>query len=325
MIGSIRRPPLSPRERRSTDPGELRSVIADSLGVPDRRLFLTHGATEGNAWVSLYVRRNVRLRAARCRVRYPEYPPLFDGPRALGFRVVTDERPADLAVVSEPRNPEGDDWPRSRLLEWAAAARHLLIDETFREFGGRRSWATLDREGTWTTGTFTKFYAGDDLRVGFVVAPGSEAERFGRFVGLLSDSLAAESVAGALAALRNRERIRRSVDRIVEANRRVLRRAFPQGTVPVAPVWFDRVPGVDPTEFARELLKASVLVCPGSFFGDPRGIRLCLTRRSFEADLGAYLAVRRRWDPVPAAIEKRSGDLARRRPGDFDRATASRA
>jgi histidinol-phosphate/aromatic aminotransferase/cobyric acid decarboxylase-like protein len=287
MAGTIRRPELSARERRATDPGELRRALAASVHVAPDRLFLTHGATEANAWVVHYVARSNRGRAASCRVRYPEYPPLFEGARAAGFRLREGPGPSELALLSQPRNPEGDEWATERLLEWAAEARHLLVDETFREFGERASWATVSRPRIRATGTFTKYFAGDDLRVGFVVAPDEERAGFGRFHGLFSDLIAPASVAGALSALRHRRAIGRDIEQCLGTNRRALVRAFPGVSAPVAPVWFDRTgPGSD--RLADRLLRRSVLVCPGRFFGDPGGVRLTLTRRSFPADLVAY-------------------------------------
>ncbi|MGP8078427.1 MAG: aminotransferase class I/II-fold pyridoxal phosphate-dependent enzyme [Thermoplasmata archaeon] len=291
MMGAVRRPALSALELRSSDPEELRTELADSIGVAPERVFLTHGATEANAWVQLYVARSLGHRAGTCRVSLPEYPPLFDGARMAGFEITDLDGPSDLAVLSQPRNPEGDEWPAERVVRWAAGARHLLVDETFREFGDRRSLANLPRERLWATGSFTKFYAGDDLRVGFVVAPEIEQKSFARFVGLFADELPPTSVAGALSALRHRARIREEVQSLMSTNRRALAGVFPVSSVPVAPVWFDRT-GVRAADLMPRLLAASVLVCPGSYFGDPGGIRICLTRRSFPADLAAYAAVR---------------------------------
>jgi histidinol-phosphate/aromatic aminotransferase/cobyric acid decarboxylase-like protein len=253
-------------------------------------------------------------------VQLPEYPPLFDGPRAAGFRVVTDRRPADLAVLSLPRNPEGIDWTRSDLEAWSDGARHLLLDETFHEFGGRRSFAGLARPGVWTTGTFTKFYGGDDLRVGYVTAPEAEREAFERFTGLFSDEIPPASVAGALRTLEQRERFRRKVDRVMATNRRALARAFPGGPVPVGPVWFDRLREVDTQALAVRLLRRSVLVCPGRFFGDPAGLRLCLPRRTFPGDLAAY------WEGRPKGATTGEAEARTARPvrGGSDRGKAGR-
>jgi aspartate/methionine/tyrosine aminotransferase len=60
-----------------------------------------------------------------------------------------------------------------------------------------------------------------------------------------------------------------------------------------APLWFDRGPGALPGDsIAQEGIRRGILVCPGSFFGDPTGVRLCLTRRTFPGDLLKYLDLR---------------------------------
>ncbi len=302
MRGSIPRPPI-PRE--PGDPEALRAELARSVDVDPGRIFLTHGASEGNAWVAAYVRARSAGEPPVCRVRFPEYPPLFGMAAELGFRLDDRGRPAALAIVSRPRNPEGDLWSPDRLFEWAEGARHLLVDETFREFGPVPSVAARSRSGLWATGTFTKFYAGDDLRVGFVVAPEEETARFARYHGVVADEIAPASVAAALDCLRHRRRIAAAVARILDANRRALGTAIPGARPPVGPVHFDRALPLGSEALARRCLDASVLVCPGGFFGDPGGIRLCLTRRTFARDLAAYLAVRdaarRRREPIRAA------------------------
>jgi histidinol-phosphate/aromatic aminotransferase/cobyric acid decarboxylase-like protein len=291
MAGSIRRPAASDRSHRRPSAEELTESLGRSIGVDPNRIFLTHGATEANAWVTFYVARRP-LASRACRVRFPEYPPLFDVAREAGFDVRQDELPAGLAVVSQPRNPEGDLWPVESVVAWADGATHLLIDETFREFARTPSFATASRPRLWTTGSFTKLYGADDLRVGFVVAPPEEVEGFGRFAGLVADGVPDRSVAGALELLERRERIFAQVDRILGPNRAVLHRAIPEMTLPRGPVGFDRVRSEDGDQLARRCLGASILVCPGSLFGDRGGVRIGLTRRSFPADLAAYLRVR---------------------------------
>lgn len=292
MIGSVRHPLPTPAEVRAADPEELRRVFADSLGVDPRRVFLTHGASEGNSSVLWFLARRYWNQRPRCRVRYPEYPPLFDAAHWTGFELADSDEPAAIAISSQPRNPEGDLWTRDRLEAWADRARNLLIDETFREFSGRPSLARIERPGLWVTGTLTKFFAGDDLRVGFVAAPEEERSDYARFHGLMFDEIAPWSLAGALVTWQARERIRREVLRIMAQNRTAYQRAFPRSRPPQAPVCFDREVVPDGDSFARRCLSASVLVCPGSFFGDPSGVRLGLTRRSLPRDLAVYLRVR---------------------------------
>jgi histidinol-phosphate/aromatic aminotransferase/cobyric acid decarboxylase-like protein len=292
MVGSVRHPTPTPREVRTADPEELRRSLAGLVGVDRRRVFLTHGATEANSAVLFYLARRSSGHRGRVRVKFPEYPSLPDAAREAGFEVTETPGPATVALVSQPRNPEGDLWPGDRIWTWAEGAEHVLVDETFREFASSPSLLREDLPNLWATGTFTKFFAGDDIRVGFLVAPEPEAAGYGRFHGVVLDQIADYSVAAALACLRARGRIRRDVDRILRVNRTVWRAAFPGEPVPVAPVGFDRHGAPDGDTLAQRCLAASVLVCPGGLFGDPRGVRLGLTHRRFPEDLAAYLAVR---------------------------------
>ncbi len=291
MYGSIRSPVPSGREIRAADAEDLRRRLGDLLDVAPERVFLTHGGTEANSTVMFFLR--ARRGAGRaCRIAYPEYPPLFDGARAAGFVVRDSPAPATLAVVSQPRNPEGNLWSRSRLRRWAEGARYLLVDETFREFSGTRSLSAGSDPRVWTTGSFTKFFAGDDFRVGFAVAPEAEAEAFGRFHGLVTDEVAPFSIASASGCLRAISEVRRAVAEVLTPNRAMWEACFPGSPAPVAPVGFDRHAIPDGDNLAGRCLAASVLVCPGRLFGDPSGVRLTLTRRTFPRDLAAYLAVR---------------------------------
>ncbi|HTT73226.1 MAG TPA: aminotransferase class I/II-fold pyridoxal phosphate-dependent enzyme [Thermoplasmata archaeon] len=284
----------SARELRAASVPELRRALAASVDVDPGRLFLTHGATEGNGWVSWYVARRRRGASARprCRVGLPEYPPLVDGARAAGFRTVRAPGATDYAVLSNPRNPEGRALEAAAIDRFAGRARWLLVDETFREFGPSPTYAGAGRRGVFRTGTFTKFFGGDSIRVGFVVAPEEETAAFGRFHDLVVDRIPTYSVAAALATWDRRATIGARVRAIFRANVATLRAALPDVPELAAPVFFDRVPGRSGRALAERCAARSVLVCPGDLFGDPRGVRLGLTRRTFPADLAAYRRVR---------------------------------
>jgi histidinol-phosphate/aromatic aminotransferase/cobyric acid decarboxylase-like protein len=294
MRGSIPPPRWPARAPKHAVLLELQTELADGLGVEPRRVLLAHGASEANAWILGYVarRRPGRGGAPVLRVRFPEYPPLYDGARAQGYRVHREGVPADLAAVSRPRNPGGDVWSEEAVLRFAAGARHLLVDETFREFAGVRSMAAAGRRGLWASGSFTKFFGADEIRVGFAVAPPEEVRGFTDYVGLVSDEVAPASAAAALDLLRRLRSIRRQVAAIVDRNRRALVAAVPGIAAPVGPMFFDRLGRRSGDALARRCAAASVLVCPGSFFGEPRGVRICLTRRRFPEALRAYLRVR---------------------------------
>jgi len=294
MVGSIRHPLPARRSIRSASPVDLCTELARSLRVDPRRMFLTHGATEGNAGVLFFLARRNHAGSRRCRVRYPEYPPLFDTARWAGFEPTDSMAPAAIGVLSQPRNPEGHLWTSSELDRWTDGVGDVVVDETFREFSGRDSIATQNRPHCWTIGSFTKFFGADDLRVGFVVTPEEDVEEYARFHGLVHDELSPYSTAGALACLHALPRIRRDVSAILQRNLAALHAELPEVLAPVAPVLFDRVPNVDGDSVARQALAASVLVCPGSYFGDRTGVRIGLTRRSFPRDFAAYMEVRER-------------------------------
>jgi len=328
MVGAIPSPVPSLAEVRRADASELRKRLADDLSVDGHRVFLTTGASQANALVIQFLARTRRSGSAgACRFCPPEYPPMFDAARGEGFRLTEGAGPSELAIVSQPRNPEGDLWDRGRFLDWTSGARSVLVDETFREFAGTRSLLGTDRPGLWATGSFTKFFAGDDLRVGFLVAPEDRVAEFARFHGLITNQLAAYSVAGATRALRDREETRRTVRSILRANVAIAQTAFPGLRSPDGPVMFDRPESEEVGDaLAVRALRASVLVCSGSFFGDPSGVRLCLTRRSFPEDLEAYLAVRARarlGRRPPKGPGRVTGRAARRRPGGSGRAKVS--
>jgi histidinol-phosphate/aromatic aminotransferase/cobyric acid decarboxylase-like protein len=291
MGRSVRPVPPSAADVRAADPRDLRRALAGSLDVDPSRVFLTHGATESNAWVVHYLVQRGPRGTPTARVRLPEYPPLVDVARAAGFRVAADASRPTLALLSNPRNPEGYRLRPSEVFAWADGARWLLVDETFREFA-RAPTLAEGRRGLWRSGSFTKFFGGDELRVGFLVAPEEATDEYARFHGLVAPPLSRYAIASALATWRARGRLRARVEGIWRANRTAWRRAFPRARELSASVFFDRPVRPDGRTLAERCLARSVLVCPGDLFGDPTGVRIGLTRPTFPRDLAHYLAIR---------------------------------
>jgi aspartate/methionine/tyrosine aminotransferase len=292
MRGTVVVPrPTAAQVRAASEP-ELRRRLGELVGAAGSRVFLTHGATEANAIVVAYLARRRGARPSRCRVTRPEYPSIPDVARATGFRLTEAPGPVELAFVSQPRNPLGELWTIDRLAAWSEGARATIVDETFREFTSAASLVGRRLPGLWATGSFTKVYGADDLRVGFAVAPESDEADFARYHGLVADEIPPHSVAGALATLDRRDRLLAEVRAIFERHRALWQRATPGGPTLRAPVAFDESIRTDGDRFARRCLRASVLVCPGSFFGRPGGVRVGLTRRSFPRALREYVRLR---------------------------------
>jgi aspartate/methionine/tyrosine aminotransferase len=267
--------------------------------VHPSRVFLTHGASEGNSVALLYLARATARETGRTpRIFTPrlEYPPIPDTAAAVGFRRVDAPAGADLVAFSAPRNPEGTRVDPRDSAGWGEDGRPLLVDQTFREFTEDPPWTRQGRPGLWLTGSFTKVYGADRFRVGFVIPPEAQEDAFALVHGLVLDLIPHVSVSAALAILAHRDEILAESRGLFRRNERILRSAVPGVPELAAPVWFDRGErGLDGDRLARAALRAGVLVCSGSFFGDPTGVRLCLTRRGFADDLEAYLRVRARF------------------------------
>jgi len=294
MRGSVP-PPPRPRGRPGRELEEvLRQELADHLGVAARRVLLSHGASEANAWVLGHLAGELRRSGVPpvLRVRLPEYPPLIDGGRAHGFRVVGESAPAEVAVVSRPRNPEGDLWTAEAIEGFSEGCRALIVDETFREFTRAPSMALAGQRRLWVTGSFTKFYGADEARVGYVVTPPEVPERFVRYVGLGSDEVAPLSCGMAIGLLRRFPEWRRAVHAVLDPNLGAFRRAYPGRPDPAAPLFLDRLARGSGHRLAERCARASVLVAAGEFFGSRNAVRVCLTRRNFPAGLRAYLRIR---------------------------------
>lgn len=298
MLGQLRSTPRWVRHPAAGNEQTLRRVLARRHHVAPERLFLTHGASEANALILQFVRAETQrtsARAPRCFVSTPEYPPIPDVATLTGFRMVRGPGSADLVALSNPHNPTGTHRPASQIRGLAKETGEVLVDETFREFTTAKSVAAGSPRGIWATGTFTKAWGADAIRVGWAIAPPERSDSFETFHGLLLDGLPTASVGAALSLLRHEKEILGETRGIFSANVRALRASIPEAPALQGPVWFDRVRrGMDGDRFAWECLAGGVLVCPGSFFGDRSGVRVGLTGRDFPRSLVAYLRVRAR-------------------------------
>jgi histidinol-phosphate/aromatic aminotransferase/cobyric acid decarboxylase-like protein len=295
MRGEIRSYAQVLRDSAEGTPEELRLRLARLQRVPVDRLFLTHGATEANALVLLHLARNRHRRGGeplRARIGRPEYPPLGDTARLVGLETVETGAPAEIAIASNPSNPEGTIRAAAQIRRFADGVGDLLVDETFREFTTAAPVSDTAARRLWRTASFTKAYGADDVRVGFVVVPRGEEESF-RETHWLLDGIAQPSSAAAIALLRYRATLLGEVRRLFRRNLATLQEL--EGEVPplAAPLWFDRPGGARGGDrLAEQAAKRGVLVSPGRFFGDRSGVRVCLTRSSFPDSIVAYRRVK---------------------------------
>jgi aspartate aminotransferase len=298
MAGTLRSVPRLLRDPPAARPEELRAMLSEIHGVDSSHVFLTHGAHEANFLALSFLSGEARRRGRELTVRVdvPEYPPLIDLVRATGNLLAAQGPRPDAWLLSNPNNPTGRLRTARDVVEGQEAIPTIIVDEAYREFTDAPSLASVGAENLWVTGTFTKVYGADQIRVGWSIPPAARVADYARFHPIASDEVSERSVRSAVAILSARTEVLREVHRTFSRNVQALLRAVPETPPPRGPVWFDRgghgLPG-DAVQAAA--LRRSVLVSSGRFFGDPRGVRVCLSRRSFPADLLQYLTIRNRF------------------------------
>lgn len=119
------------------------------------------------------------LPVGRARILEPTYNEHAASLRSAGWAVepaatLTDLEGADLAVVVNPNNPDGQSFGPSDLLRLSRSVGHLIVDESFADPLPALSLASrLDDETTniLILRSFGKFFGLAGLRLGFVLGP----------------------------------------------------------------------------------------------------------------------------------------------------------
>jgi aspartate/methionine/tyrosine aminotransferase len=218
----------------------------------------------------------------------------------IGARVTSATR---LVVLSNLHNPSGT---LARDVDIVALAElgerrgfHVLIDEVYREWvhgkggpDGAQSGATLSPRVIATT-SVTKAFGLNALRVGWILAESSLADRMRRMMGLFDNIPAHPSERLAARALERAAQILDARRPLLSTNRERVRQ------------WVAATPGVEWTEpaagsvalvdlgigdtsdFVAGLARTqSTLVVPGRFFGAPDRVRVALGTESRVLDRG---------------------------------------
>ncbi|WP_254543078.1 pyridoxal phosphate-dependent aminotransferase [Halomarina pelagica] len=305
------------------DPPEgttLEAQLAAIYGRSRRSVRVTAGASHANALVAMAI--TAAADDPRVLVESPGYEPQVVTPAGFGATVdrfprgpdgrLDPERVADaitaetdLVVCTNRHNPTGALADRATLAETAALAGEvgatLLVDEVYAPY------ATEPRRGAFggvtaaglpnavVVSSLTKFHGLGGLRIGWIVADGSLADRLDRAAWHLP-VVAEPSRALARRALHHREALAERSRALLRANHALLAdfvdgRTDLSGEVregcPFALLAHDRAAGDRVSEAAWE---AGVLVVPGRFFEVPGAVRVALGHdpETTEAALAAF-------------------------------------
>ena len=283
---------------------ELERALGARWGAPGGRVLVTAGASEANACVLA----GLLEPGAEVLVESPGYEPHRAVPSYFGLRVRTFARRRDrgygrvceaveaalgpatrLVLLTDPHNPSGvalEDADAAALT--ALAERHglrLLCDETFRDASERPQGTRSALSDRWVaTSTLTKSYGLGSLRIGWVSGSAAVLGRCAEAQNALSVEPAVPSLALALALAPHLDALRERALAILATNRARWRALVAAGlpcdaSVPSqATTTFVHFPGSAAGDafaaFACE--RFELLLAPGRFFGEPRGVRVAL-------------------------------------------------
>ncbi len=265
------------------DDNDLKDEIASLHNVNKNNIVITHGATEAFSLVMFYLKK----RYNGYNVNYPEYELINKTPELLGYN-----NGSDVFAGSNPNNPTGT------LIKVNNENKINVIDETFMEF-----YQDLDKityNDGYIINTFTKLYAGDDLRLGYIVTPNIEdAEKIEGYKGLLTEGVSRINVSVGYKILKDNDNIVNYVRNIINNNHSILiknkgKLKFYKNieplNVPVSFMDYSNYTDMDSDDLSEKLAEKGIIAAPARFFG-VKGpyLRICITRLNFEESYSKLL------------------------------------
>lgn len=274
---------------------DLKGIIANINNCGTDQIVITHGATEA-IFTTLYHIHSSGV--SRFRTNFPEYEPLYKVPPFIGLSL--GDR--GLFVCSNPNNPTGV------LHNLPKDYDYYLIDETFLEFS-----KNLDSmhypSNTYRINTFTKFYGGDDLRVGYIIAPDKEsALQLGLLRGIFTEYVSRYNISVAYQILKDHETLVPYIREIQQKNFNYLNNLkgklnFYNGITPslgtVSYLDYSQYTDSDSLRLAEDIAKHSISVVPAKFFNhEGTYLRICYSRSNFKE---SYLQLMEYFDSTLSA------------------------
>ncbi len=231
----------------------------------------------------------IRQKSDQIGVLPPEYPPIIEVSRSLGFDVKTlrshQIKRGDIAVaLSIPKNPTGTVRKLLQSVEELPAfwEQPVFVDETFLEFTGKNPETSFEPGSSMlVSSSTTKYYGLTDLKVGWIFADEENTQWLGRAENLITPVMPQYPLWVSYQALKHKDYFDSIVSKRISANTKivddfvndveVLSWKKPEG----APFGFIRTGSRGSVPLCLDiLLRTGILLGPGRYFGDDTGFRL---------------------------------------------------
>ncbi|MEL9998970.1 MAG: aminotransferase class I/II-fold pyridoxal phosphate-dependent enzyme [Thermoplasmata archaeon] len=269
----------------------LKQEIADLNGEEIKNVVITHGATEALMLTIWYLK---WTNYENYMVRIPEYEPIYKLPGLFNLKNLKEiekiKEKSDIErgilIYSNINNPTG--W----FLEELEGFGVNVIDETFLQFS--KDLETIKyKNKTFRINTFTKFYGGDDLRVGWIIAPDSNiAEKINAMKGIFTEQVSRYNISVAYHILRDNDTIKTFVKEEMLKNFSYLKKnmgklKFYNNKIPelstLSFIDYSEYSNMDSISIANYLYSKGISIVPSKFFGiDGTYLRVCYTRKNFQ-------------------------------------------
>ncbi|MDP8011304.1 MAG: pyridoxal phosphate-dependent aminotransferase [Thermoplasmata archaeon] len=261
------------------DENNLKEIIANLNNDSKENVVITHGATEALFLVLYHLKEHGSRKFS---VERPEYEPLFKDPPALGY----EESNKGVFIFSNTNNPTGVEL---KIKEFYDA---YVVDDTFLQFSKDLDSARYP-ENTYRINTFTKFYGGDEVRIGYIIAPSKDlAERINYLKGIFTEQVSKFNICVAESILKDNDEIKKFVRNEMKRNLSFLKKnmgglKFYKNVEPeVGTVTFldySYYTSMDSRSVAEYLFKNQISIVPAEFFGvNGPYLRVCYTRENFQ-------------------------------------------
>ncbi|MGC8663040.1 MAG: pyridoxal phosphate-dependent aminotransferase [Thermoplasmata archaeon] len=261
------------------DENQLKETISLLNDEPKENIVITHGATEA-LFLTLFHLKEKRKKYFK--TYKPEYEPLIKDPPAIGFM----ENESEVMIFSNTNNPTGTEAQIKKNFDT------YIVDDTFLQFIMDLSSARYP-ENTYRINTFTKFYGGDEVRVGYIIAPSkTDAEQINALKGIFTEQVSKYNICVANSILKDNDEIKNFVRNEMAKNLTYLKnnigklRFYNDMEPKVGTVTFldySSYSKMDSVAMAEYLYKNQISTVPGTLFG-VKGpyIRVCYTRENFK-------------------------------------------